>query len=169
MPARDSRTASRAFTLFEALVAIGLVAAALGTATTLLVSAHRRFRRATTAADARVRLAFATDRMVADVRGSSDAEEDGGALVLAHPEGKVAWRLREGDLVRVAGDRESAYDVRLSGMSVAVGEREGAGPFVEVVLELAGSGREGGSMPPARGVYLAASPRMAGAIDPEAR
>jgi hypothetical protein len=169
MPARGSRTASSAFTLFEVLVAIGLVAAALGTATTLLVSAHRRFRRATVAADARVRLAFATDRMLADVRGSSGTEVDEGALVLVHPEGKVTWCLREGDLVRVAGGGESAYDVRLSEMRVAVGEGEGTAPFVEVVLELAGSGREGGSRHPARGVYLAASPRLAKAADPEAR
>ena len=91
------------------------------------MSAHRRFRRATAAAAVRARLALAADRMLADVRGSSDAEEAGGALIAAKPGGKVTWFAREGALVRECGGDEDVYDLGLARMRVEVERRPGGG------------------------------------------
>jgi len=153
----------RAFTLIEMLVAISLIAVALGVATTLLMSAHKRFRRATDAASARARLAIAADRMLADVRGASAAEETGGALVVARPDGNVTWSSREGSLVRKSGGDEHVYDLGLAAMRVAVEDRGGA-PFVEVAFELARAAKRGTpGAPPAPVLYVAAAPRLKGA------
>ncbi len=162
--ASDSRRrrADGAFTLIEMLVVIGLVAAALGAATTLLISADRRFRRATEAAGERMRLSLAADRMLAEIRGSSGARESEGTLVLATPGGReVSWFEREGALVRECGGDEDVYDVGLGHMRVAVEPRAGA-PFVEVAFEFHSSVRRDAPRPLAAALYVAASPRLKG-------
>ncbi|MHC5057452.1 MAG: type II secretion system protein [Planctomycetota bacterium] len=164
MPARDrQRLANRAFTLAEMLVALGLVTVALGAATTLLISAHRRFRRATDAAAARARLSLAADRMLADVRGSSGAEERGGALAIARPGDKVTWFARKGVLVRECGGDEDIYDLGLARVRVAVEPRPGGAPLVEVAFELATAPKRRVPGTPAPVLYVAASPRLGGA------
>ncbi len=172
MPARGKqRRTSRAFTLIEVLVALGLITAALGAVTTLMISAHNRFRRATDAAGARSRLSLAADRMLADVRGSSGAKESEGALVITRvitrsddtkSDGKVTWSAREGALIRECGGDEDAWDVGLAKMRVAVEPRAGGAPFVEVAFELATPAKPRIVGAPAPVLYVAASPRLGG-------
>ena len=168
MPARGKqRRTSRAFTLIEVLVALGLITAALGAVTTLMISAHNRFRRATDAAGARSRLSLAADRMLADVRGSSGAKESEGTLVITRSDdtksdGKVTWSAREGALIRECGGDEDAWDVGLAKMRVAVEPRAGGAPFVEVAFELATPAKPRIVGAPAPVLYVAASPRLGG-------
>lgn len=158
MPARGRRYRSRAFTLLEMLVALGLITAAMGVATTLLMSGRRRFRRATEAAYARACLSLAADRMVADIRGSSGAKEEGGALVVLKPDGKVTWFARGGALVRECGGDEHVYDLALAGMRVT--SPRPAEAFVEVAFELASVAKRRVPGAPAPVLYVAASPRL---------
>jgi len=161
-PGRATR-GSRAFTLMEMLVAIGIVTVALGIATTLLMSAHKRFRSATDAASVRARLVLAADRMLADIRGSEGAEEEDGALVVTAPEGNVTWSLRKGSLVRKFDGDEHVYDLRLAAMRVEVEKRPGGAPFVEVAFELGSPPKQRVPGAPAPVLYVAAAPRLKGA------
>ena len=125
------------------------------------MSGHQRCRRATDAAHARVRLSLAADRMLADIRGSSAAEETEGSLVVTRPDGKVTWSARKGELVRECGGDEHVYDLGLAGMRVVAEPRAGT-PFVEVAFELVTTAkhRHPGAPPPI--LYVAASPRLGG-------
>jgi len=164
------RRAGRAFTLIEILVAIGTITVALGVATTLLMSAHKRFRLATDAAGVRARLALAADRMLADIRGSAGAEETDGALVLTKPDatkldatkpnGGVTWSLRKGSLVRESGGDEHVYDLGLAAMRVEVEKRPGGAPFVEVAFGLGFAKRRRVPSAPAPVLYVAGAPRL---------
>jgi len=163
MPAPDrSKCAGRAFTLIEMLVAISLVTVALGVATTLLMSAHRRFRSATDAASVRARLVLAADRMLADIRGSSGAEKKDQALVITRPDGKVTWSVGEGSLVREMGEEEHVYDFGLAAMRVEVEKRPGGAPFVEVEFEIGSHGLRRVPGAPAPVLHIAAAPRLKG-------
>ncbi len=161
MPVRVKQSGdSRAFTLWEIIIALGLVTAAMGVGMTLLISAHKRFRVATDAANARSRLSLAADRMLADIRGSSGAEEIGGALVLTRPDGKVTWSASEGTLVRECDGDKDAYDVELAGMRVVAQSRAPGLPFVEVAFELVTFSKRRAPGSPAPVLYVAASPRL---------
>jgi Tfp pilus assembly protein PilV len=153
---------NRAFTLFEILIAMGLLTAAMGVGMTMLISAHKRFRVATDAVNARSRLALAADRMLADIRGSSGAEESGGALVLTTSGGKVTWSANEGTLVRECDGDKDTYAVELAGMRVVAQSRAPGRPFVEVAFELVTLTKRRAPGSPAPVLYVAASPRLGG-------
>jgi type II secretory pathway pseudopilin PulG len=149
--------------LLEALVAIALVSLVIGFATTVMIRAHHRFGKAMSAADARAALARASRRMATDIRACGAVEAGENALVLTGPgASQVTWRVREGKLVRAAGDRETVYRADVAALRASVEERSGASPFVEVRIEPAAPDDREKGAGGIRVVCVAAGPRVRG-------
>jgi hypothetical protein len=143
--------------MIEMLIVLFIAVSVLGLATSLLVRANRSFRDSTRAADAHVEMGLATGRMAADIRASSDAAAEGGALVLAGPDGsRTVWRLKERRLVRSGPGGERTWRAGIMSMEVTAEKARSGVPFVEVAYQAERGGDARG-----RVFYVGASPRVA--------
>lgn len=145
----------RGFTMIEMLIVLFIAVSVLGLATSLLVRANRRFRESTRAADAHVEMGLATGRMAADIRASSGAAAEGGALVLAGSDGsRIVWSLKERRLVRSSPGGERTWRAGVTSMNVITERPRAAASLVEVTMRTERGGDVRGHT-----FYVGASPR----------